>query len=294
MTTWQKYSGNPVLGNAELGTCFDVNVVPYGPAKYNMYFSWRPKSSLAVTRSDDGIHWSDPVIVLSPNPDSGWEDNINRNCVCYFNNLYHLWYTGQARGFSKIGYATSPDGIHFTRQSALPVMIPEYPWEKESVMNPYVIRDDKTGLLRMWYAAGETYEPNCIGYAESTDGLHWTKSPLNPVVVKGRDPYDKNRVGGCEVHQLPDGSYAMFYIGYEDINTARICIAFSPDGITRWTRSTENPIVEPTPEQWDADACYKPSVVRDTDNNRWLLWYNGRRQHSEYIGMVIHDGLDLH
>ena len=40
---WVKYEGNPVLGNAELGTCFDVNVIGEGSARYNMYFSWRPK-----------------------------------------------------------------------------------------------------------------------------------------------------------------------------------------------------------------------------------------------------------
>ena len=80
---------------------------------------------------------------------------------------------------------------------------------------------------------------------------------------------------------------------YEDIHTARICLAFSPNGITNWTRSAENPIVEPTPDSWDANACYKPSAVRDEAHNRWLLWYNGRRDHSEYIGLVVHDGLDL-
>ena len=52
---WVKYEGNPVLGNAELGTCFDVNVIDEGPASYNMYFSWRPKNSIAVSRSEDGM-----------------------------------------------------------------------------------------------------------------------------------------------------------------------------------------------------------------------------------------------
>jgi len=29
------------------------------------------------------------------------------------------------------------------------------------------------------------------------------------------------------------------------------------------------------------------------ENNRWLLWYNGRHASAEYIGLVIHEGLDL-
>ena len=33
---WTKYGKNPVLGSPELGTCFDVNVIAKGSAKYNM------------------------------------------------------------------------------------------------------------------------------------------------------------------------------------------------------------------------------------------------------------------
>lgn len=80
--------------------------------------------------------------------------------------MWHLWYTGQAGGASKIGYATSRDGVHFERVSREPVLVPERDWENCSVMNPYVRWDDARSLWRMWYAAGETYEPNVIGYAE--------------------------------------------------------------------------------------------------------------------------------
>ena len=59
------------------------------------------------------------------------------------------------------------------------MLVPETDFEKESVMNPFVMVDG--GRFRMWYAAGETYEPNVIGYAESDDGVRWTKYPGNPV-----------------------------------------------------------------------------------------------------------------
>ena len=85
----------------------------------------------------------------------------------------------------------------------------------------------------------------------------------------------------------------MFYIGYEDIDTARICLARSKNGITAWERCPANPIISPTPDSWDADACYKPSVICDEENNRRLLWYNGRKGGAEYIGLAIHVGLDL-
>jgi hypothetical protein len=293
---WRKYEGNPVMGDpAKLGTCFDVNVVKGAEASFSMYFSWRPKKAIALVKGEDGITWSEPIICLEADPTSGWEDNLNRSCTVFKEGVYHMWYTGQARGYSKIGYAVSRDGVRFTRVSKLPVMIPDHPWEGCSVMNPYVRWDAVRGIWRMWYASGETYEPNVLCYAESKDGLKWEKSPLNPIFVKGaKDSWEQDRVGGCEVHPLPDGRWVMFYIGYSDIHTARVGAAVSPDGVTRWTRLKANPIVSPTVGSFDASACYKPSVYRDEKSGRWLLWYNGRNTNKgEYIGLVIHEGLDL-
>ena len=171
---WMKYSGNPVFGNAEIGTCFVVDVQVVN-GRYRMYFSWRPKNSIAYVESDDGVNWNDmPHIVFEPDSASGWEDMVNRTCVVRLQDRTLMWYTGQARGFSRIGCAVSDDnGKTFRRFSASSVMTPELPWEKESVMNPYVLFDSNRKIFRMWYAAGETFEPNALGYAESEDGLAW-------------------------------------------------------------------------------------------------------------------------
>lgn len=291
---WTKASKEPVFGSPELGTCFDVNVITEGPKKFNMYFSWRARQAIARTTSDDGVNWSAPEVCLEPDAASGWEDKLNRSGTVYWNGEYHLWYTGQARGFSRIGYAKSKDGVNFVRVTRQPVLIPERPHEGFSVMNPYVMRDAARGVWRMWYASGETYEPNVICYAESADGVRWEKSPLNPVFVKGDGgAWDRDRVGGCEVHRLKDGRYVMFYIGYSDVHTARIGAAVSPDGITRWERLAANPLVVPTPDGWDASAVYKPSVSWDAEADCWRLWYNGRRGPNEFVGMAVHPGYDL-
>lgn len=291
---WVKYEGNPVLGNDSLGTCFDANVINEGKAKYNMYFSWRPKGAIALSVSNDGISWSPSTIVLGGDVTSGWEDVVNRACTIYWNGRYHMWYTGQARGYSKIGYAVSDDGEHFQKVQEKPVMIPEYNYEGYSVMNPYVIHDDKRGVFRMWYASGETYEPNVICYAESKDGIHWERSPLNPIFVHGGpDSWDKDRVGGCEVKILPDGRHVMFYIGYADMQHGMIGMATSPNGITQWNRLYNSPIIAPTDKDWDEVSCYKPTVCVDSVAGRWLLWYNGRNNKAEYIGVAIHDGLNI-
>jgi len=70
-------------------------------------------------------------------------------------------------------------------------------------------------------------------------------------------------------------------------------MARSRDGITDWQRHPQNPILSPTVGNWDADACYKPFAVWNEVQDKWLLWYNGRRGGLEQIGWVRHDGEDL-
>lgn len=286
---WEKFAHNPVLGG-NYGTCFDICVLREG-GKYRMWFSWRPRQSIALTESHDGIHWSEPQIVLGPNPASGWEDDINRPVVVKRPNGYHLWYTGQAKGHSWLGYATSRDGKTWTRRSDKPVLSPEKPWEKEAIMSPHVLWEEKEHLYKLWYSGGEQYEPNAIGYATSVDGLHWNKADANPIFTGDpQNRWENNRVAGCQVIHDRDWYY-MFYIGYRDIDHAQIGVARSRDGIGQWERHPDNPIIRPGQGQWDHDACYKPYAL--FDGKQWRLWYNGRQGDKEQIGSAFHKGKDL-
>ncbi|MBQ7637649.1 MAG: hypothetical protein IJS90_01945 [Clostridia bacterium] len=280
-----KSSKNPIYGSSETGTLFDVYVTKQPGGGLRMDFSWRTNDTAAVVFSDDGENWTPPRSTLFPLPSSGWEDLINRNCVLKIGNKYKMWYTGQARGHSYIGAAESDDGLSFTRIGSEPVLFPERPWEGASVMNPCVLYEN--GIYRMWYSAGETYEPNVIAYAESADGITWRKSPINPIFVNAPyNEYEKERIGGCQV--LPHGElgYLMFYIGYRDINTACICCAYSENGVTQFHRCKLNPLVSPSPGEWDKDSCYKPSALYDKDKDLWRIWYNGRSGNKEFIGLA--------
>lgn len=288
-TGWTKYQGNPVLGG-QYGTCFDICVLRES-GKFRMWVSWRPKQSVAITESADGIHWKPPGIVLGPRPETGWEDDINRPIVVRREGGYHMWYTGQAKGRSAIGYATSADGIVWVRQSEKPVLVSEARWEGVAVMCPHVMWDAAERVWKMWYSAGDQYEPNAIGYATSTDGLRWQKYASNPVLAPDpRYDWEKNRVTAAQV-VIWQGWYYAFYIGFRDIDHAQIGLARSTDGITGWVRHAGNPIVRPTPGGWDADACYKPFAVYS--NGGWKLWYNGRHIHLEQIGLVTRSGRSL-
>jgi predicted GH43/DUF377 family glycosyl hydrolase len=286
---WVKYPKNPVLGG-DLGTCFDISVLKEGDT-YRMWFSWRPKKSIALVESQDGISWTKPLIVLGPNDKTDWENDINRPVVIKNGGLYQMWYTGQARGKSRIGFATSKDGKDWQRTSDKPVLSAEQPWEKVAVMCPHVIYDDQAKLYRMWYSGGEQGEPNAIGYATSANGMNWAKHAGNPIF--GPDPknaWEKDRVTACQVIPQKDG-FLMFYIGFRDESHAQIGMARSKDGITEWKRHSANPVIRPGVNKWDHDAVYKPYAIYD--GRKWLLWYNGRRGGDEQVGLAIHEGEEL-
>jgi predicted GH43/DUF377 family glycosyl hydrolase len=285
---WIKHAQNPVLGG-KLGTCFDCAVLKEGET-FRMWFSWRPKKSIALVESADGVHWSEPLIALAPAA-TDWESEVNRPSVVKRPDGYHLWYTGQARGHSWIGHAISPDGKSWTRTSDKPVLSPDKPWEKVAVMCPDVMWDDKAKLFRMWYSGGEQFEPDAIGYATSRDGSTWTKLDENPIFqADPKTAWEQHKVTACQVVRHGEWHY-MFYIGFRDVHRAQIGIARSRDGITNWQRLPANPIIRPTANGWDHDAVYKPSAI--FDGRRWMLWYNGRHEHVEQIGLAIHDGEDL-
>lgn len=288
---WRKYEKNPVLGG-ELGTCYDVAVLDEGNT-YRMYFSWRPKKSIALVESQDGIRWSEPRIVLGPRSRSGWEDRVNRPTVIKHKNNYYMWYTGQMKNHSWIGYATSKDGVVWERASTKPVLSPAETWEGVAVMCPHAMWNEEKHLYEMWYSAGEQYEPNAIGYATSRDGLNWKKLQTNPVFAADRNnKWEKHKVTGCQVIRQDDW-YVKFYIGFRDEHHAQIGLARSRDGVTGWQRHPENPIIWPGQGMWDGDSCYKPFAIYEKERNRWLLWYNGRLKSSEQIGLAIHKGKSL-
>ncbi len=286
---WEKYPGNPVLGGG-LGTCFDVSVLREGNI-YLMWFSWRPKLSIALVESQDGIHWSQPLVVLEPVPGSSWETNVNRPVVLKLSDGYHMWYTGQVTDRSCIGYATSPDGVTWQRVGNEPVLVPEMKWEGAATMCPHVIFDENLNQYRMWYSAGENYEPNAIGYATSSDGISWQKYSENPIFQHGTLEWEMDRVTAAQVIPVGDWYY-MAYIGFQNVHVAQIGLARSRDGIHDWQRHKENPIIHRGLQgNWDADAAYKPFMIYD--GQRWLLWYNGRNGSLEQIGLAFHDGEDF-
>jgi hypothetical protein len=70
-----------------------------------MWFSWRPKKSIALVESEDGIQWSKPEIVIGPNDKADWENDLNRPVVIKNGGRYQMWYNGRKGGVEQIGLA---------------------------------------------------------------------------------------------------------------------------------------------------------------------------------------------
>lgn len=279
---WKKYGNTPVWGNAEVGTMFDPYVFG-SEGKFNMLVSARKTLNLILLESSDGVTWLNPKVILNGCPGM-WDENVSRGCLLLHNGQYYLWYSGQYNGISCVGLALSDDGVTFRRVSANPILKSDLKFEGVSVMNPCVLWDDAEKVFKMWYSAGETYEPDVIGYGESEDGLVWKKREKTVLEKMKSHKWECYKVGGCNVVKNADGSYDMYYIGYQNVDVARICRAHSKDGVC-WTRKDDNLLLSPSKNAWDSDAVYKPSVIKTKEKS--YLWYNGRRAYEEYIGLAI-------
>lgn len=279
---WKKVGDSPVWGDSTTGTMFDPQVL-VNEGRLLMTVSARKTDTILLLSSDDGISWKQESVLLTPIRKT-WEHKVNRSCLLFVDGRWHLWYTGQNRGKSCIGHVISYDGMSFVRpKDNMPVLCPTLPIEGASVMNPCVIWDEKIARFRMWYAAGEAYEPDVLMYAESVDGNSWDKHPIPVLAKEPLHPWEQCKVGGCDVMRQEDGILVMHYIGYQNVDVARICFATSSDGI-HWERMDNNFCLSPSLDAWDADAVYKPTLV--LWKGKQYLWYNGRRGNKEYVGMA--------
>ncbi len=292
---WEKVGAQAQLGGA-LGTVFD-NSILYENGVFHQWFSWRPTRSIAYCQSTDGVHWSNPRVVLLPDPASTWErDDVNRPCVVRRNGVYQMWYIGQMRtvdflrSTSGVGYAFSYDGLHWERRSA-PVMRADQPWEAPSLYCPHVLWDEASQQYRMWYSGGDNWECDAIGYATSYDGLRWYKYDRNPIFRKSDQYWDAYKTEACNV-LIADGWHYMFYLGISPDRTYGIGLARSRDGVTGWERHPDNPIISGTDEHWDPFGICKPTVIRTPKG--YLMWYNGTN-HAEKMGAQLEElGLAVH
>jgi hypothetical protein len=220
-------SEQPIIGLGPLGAFDDSGVstswiVNHEHKKYHYYSGWSLGVSvpfyffvgLAVSE-DGGLTYQrvspspilernsiDPYLTASP-------------CVLVENGKWRMWYvsgTGwkleheQPQHRYHIKYAESDDGITWQREGL--VCIDYQSADEYAISRPCVTSDGS--LYRMWFAArGDRYR---IGYAESADGLSWTRKDQESGIDVSDSGWDSEMVAYPYVFEH-EGRYYMLYNG---------------------------------------------------------------------------------
>ena len=221
-----------------------------------------------------------------------WDDGIILgHSVIKSGATYKMWYAGghSIESATSIGYATSNDGIHWTRYTGNPVFegMPGT-WDQAGVGVPVVLLDGNT--LHMWYLAGGAGpDGGMFGYATSSDGIHWNRHP-SPVFQSAAESWYRDALlPGTVIKEK--GMFKMWFSGSigslaQSTPTTENSIGYatSPDGIN-WTvydnpATTDTPyhfsdpvIKHGTPGEWDVTSALSPSVIKNKCG--YEMWYAG-------------------
>jgi len=183
-----RISEKPVLHIGELG-CFDDNgvtpswIVAHQDKLYLYYIGWNRKSTVRMSliaglavSTDKGetfTRYSRAPLLSRTNAEP--LAILTGPCVLIDEKVWKMWYVSGTAWVNpdlpkyNIKYAESDDGIHWRREGV--VCIDFKSPEEHALARPCVLKEN--GLFKMWYSyKGSDYR---IGYAESLDGIHWTR-----------------------------------------------------------------------------------------------------------------------
>jgi hypothetical protein len=215
--TWEKHLGNPVLDSGASGTWDDFHVfsptVLFDGTEYKMWYAGGYSNSrIGYATSTDGIVWvKHPNPVLDVGEYGTWDDyNLYSLTVLFDGIEYQMWYTGFDGSYSRIGYATSADGIVWVKYPDNPVReATSGTWESPHVGDPTVLFDGNK--YQMWYTGGGGSVSSRIGYATSIPDIVTATIDFDPNVLNL-----KSRGKWVTVYiELPEG----YDVNDIDVNT---------------------------------------------------------------------------
>ncbi len=170
---------------------------------------------------------------------------------------------------ASLAFATSTSDLPFgrwTRARNEPILSPQgSTWESAGTFNPAVVFHN--GKFVMLYRAQDASGTSRLGYAESTDGLHFTRRP-DPV-LSPEAPYEKD--GGVEDPRLQKFGdiYYLTYTGYNK-KDAQLCLATSRD-LTHWER--KGVILPAYKGNWNKAWTKSGAIVPEKiDGKYWMYW----------------------
>jgi predicted GH43/DUF377 family glycosyl hydrolase len=179
--------------------------------------------------------------------------------------------------------------IEAARMSNRPVLAPGPPWTSTGLFNPAAIEHKgKTVLL---FRATDAKMISRIGYASSTDGIHFKIRPQP--VLSPTTPYELG--GGVEDPRLVhiDGIFYLTYTGYNG-RDAQLCLATSTD-LIHWKR--KGVILPAYKGTWNTKWTKSGAILPQKVKNLWWMYYLGTRtdadgQERDYMGVASSSDLE--
>ncbi|MGB7599385.1 MAG: glycoside hydrolase family 130 protein [Candidatus Sulfotelmatobacter sp.] len=250
---------------------------------------------LLALASQDSANWpfgawqrasENPVI--SPLGD-GWESagTFNPSVVLREGKIVMLYRAQDKAGTSRLGYAESVDGIHFTRRSQ-PVFSPEKDYEKDGgVEDPRLVQFGDTYYLTY---TGYNKKDAQLCLATSKDLIHWERRGIILPAYKGNWNVRWTKSGAI-VPEKVGGKYWMYFLGTTQDNKDQMGLATSID-LLHWTEATETPVLPAREGKFDSRVVEPGPAPIVTPKGIFLI-YNGADDKLVYrTGVAVFDRND--
>ena len=215
--------------------------------------------------------------ILSPQGNT-WESAGTFNpAVVFHDNKFVMLYRAQdSSGTSRLGYAESIDGLHFTRRPD-PILFPEAAYEKDGgVEDP---RLQKFGDAYYLTYTGYNKKDAQLCLATSRDLIHWERQGVILPAYKGN--WNKGWTkSGAMVPEKINGKYWMYWLGTAGDKTDQMGLSWSTD-LINWTEATTTPVLPRRPGKFDSRVV-EPGPPPILTDRGIVLVYNGADDHLVY------------
>lgn len=188
-----------------------------------------------------------------------WDAKIReRGWILREGEAWRMWYTGydgSPNAPMMLGYATSPDGLKWTRHAGNPI------YRRHWVEDMMIVRRDDTYYM---FAEGRDDQAQLL---TSRDGLEWQRvGPLDVRAVNG-EPIAKGPYG-TPTAWYEDGVWNLFY----ERSDLGVWLARSTD-LKVWTNVRDEPVLSPGPGAYDRLMIAMNQVIKH--DGRYYAYYHG-------------------
>lgn len=226
--------------------------------------------------------------VISPRG-ANWESagTFNPAVMLRGGKIVMLYRAQDQHGTSRLGYAESGDGIHFTRRDE-PVLSPSTEYEKDGgVEDPRLVQFGDTYYLTY---TGYNKKDAQLCLATSKDLVHWERKGVIIPANKGNWNVKWTKSGAIVPEKI-NGKYWMYFLGTSADEKDQAGLASSPD-LIHWTEASERPVLPVRPGMFDSRVA-EPGPAPILTDKGIVLVYNGADDKLVYrTGIAVFDRND--